>query len=213
MQTTKISTTFTGTDADWGTMEKIVWDSQLEKALHHFTTDLCLCISPSLPRLCKSVTCPPLAQREALKPIEPDALSTWWCYDSRFFTLIKGEDERTLLYSHSEEALYYASANAQLAPGCPANTGFLCQFTVDKTPEGDSPRLLAFDVISADPPAVRGETLRALAVHFPQPHCHVQWVGPRRFLSKVFVSALPHLAREIFCLGPDPLVLERVESI
>ena len=68
-------------------------------------------------------------------------------------------------YSHTNEILYHASLQVQLAPSCPKDVGFLCQFTFDSLPEGRTPRLLAFDVLAPLPqgPVQRGEALRALA--------------------------------------------------
>jgi len=140
--------------------------------------------------------------------------STWLCDEALFFTLIKS-DAGTVVYSHTNQVLYFATPQAQLAAACPANTAVLCQFTVDALPEGSEARLLAFDIlqpIGADP-AGRGECLRALAVHLPAPLCCVQWVGPRRYLTAQFVAGLPHKTRGGFSLTPDSHFVVSLPSI
>lgn len=146
----------------------------------------------------------------------PDAISrfsTWLCKDSLFFTLIKTEGP-TLVFSHSNGVLYYATPAAQLGHNCPAGTAFLCQFTVDILPEGQTQRLLVFDIISNDPsPESRGSHMRALAIHLPQPLCCPQWVGPRRSLTREFMLGLPHTVSGVFSIGENPLVLGALEKI
>ena len=193
-------------------------DEQLEKALNVLTSDLCLCISPSFSKLCKSYSFEEDSKKECNRQ-DPHTPATWWCDNARVFTLIKGS-ERTLIFSHSDEVLYYASQHLQLAQACPADTAFLCQFTEDiteiretsgetseQTPKLLTPKLLAFDILTDDLPAKRGDTLRALSIHLPRPLCEVQWVGPKQFLHKDFLKSLPHPAHSVFCLGPNPLVL------
>lgn len=137
--------------------------------------------------------------------VTDSSLSTWLCEDAHFFTLMK-TDAGTLVYSHTNGVLYYATPLAQLSVACPVNTAILCQFTVDALPPPDNmvPRLLAFDVLQPSPPAQRGEALRALSVHLPAPLCCVQWVGPRQYLTPHFVAGLPHKTKGGFTLTGDP---------
>ena len=113
----------------------------------------------------------------------------------------------TLLFSHTNEILYHASMDAQLPPSCPVGLCFLCQFTTDSNPEGNAPRLLAFDILPKLPlsPSARGDMLREMQPHLPHPLCCVQWVGPRRYLTRGFVAGLPHQIGGLVSLGGDPL--------
>ena len=172
----------------------------LEQALSILAAEVCVQISPCIPAICRNLErLPP--------PPESDSLCTWLCKDSHFFTLFKTEaSSPTLLYSHSNEVLYYASVLAQLSPSCPLATGFICQFTHDSLPDGLVPRLLVFDTISPQsmPAAARGDFLRALSAHIPQPLCCVQWIGPRRYLSGDFIKGLPHAISGVLYLSDDP---------
>jgi hypothetical protein len=173
----------------------------MDEALSILAGDVSLQVGQEILALCR-----PLAP----SPIQPEATdtATWLCRDPLFFTLFKTHHSpSTLLYSHSNGVLYHASPQAQLSLGCPACTGFLCQFTRDALPEGAVPRLLVFDVVSqqAMAPPGRGDFLRALAQHLPQPLCTVQWVGPSRYLTREFVAQLPHAIGGLMRLGADPL--------
>jgi hypothetical protein len=163
--------------------------------------------------LCKDITFADAGGPGGLQ-ISDTTLSTWLCDDALFFTLIKS-DGQTLVYSHVNRVLYYATPQAQLATACPDGTSILCQFTVDTLPQECEPRLLAFDVCMPPgvDPAVRGESLRALAVHMPAPLCCVQWVGGRRYLTREFVAGLPHKASGGFALTPDPRIVVSLASI
>lgn len=138
--------------------------------------------------------------------ISDATLATWLCDEACFFTLIK-TDAHTLVYSHTNRVLYYATPQAQLAAACPADTAVLCQFTVDSLASECTPRLLAFDVLhqQGGDPVARGEALRALAVYLPEPLCCVQWVGPKLYLTAQFIAGLPHHAKGAFALTSDPL--------
>jgi hypothetical protein len=189
-------------------------DEFLDRALGVLTSNVCLQIDPSLPDLCRCVV------YGSESPADSSVPATWLCENTRFFTLIKAADGGTLVFCHMNETLYYASPAARLSPACPVNTAFLCQFTMDctthpTTPKTTHPRLLAFDVLcpGISCPHARGDILRSLSVHLPQPLCHVQWVGPRRFLGREFIAKLPHPASGVFCLGSDPVILGMVESI
>lgn len=139
--------------------------------------------------------------------ISEDALCTWLCADTHFFTLFKSETGSTLLYSHTNEVLYHASLDAQLAPACPKDVAFLCQFTFDSLPEGLVPRLLVFDVLVQESPMQRGERLRSLQPCLPQPLCCVQWIGFFKCLSKEFFAALPHAIKGVVVLQHNSLQL------
>ena len=177
----------------------------MDAALCVLAGDVCLQVDPEMLALCKGVAATDCAP-------EPGALCTWLCKDAALFTLFRLRGG-TLLYSHGNQVLYHAAAAAQLAPSCPSGTAFLCQFTFDSLPEGRVPRLLAFDTPAPLPARQRGELLRALAVHLPQPLCAVQWVGPRQYLSRDFVAGLPHAIEGLFYLGDDPLVRGAVEAL
>jgi hypothetical protein len=160
--------------------------------------------------------------------IDAASLSTWLCDGAHFFTLFRPNSAvGTLLFSHTNEVLYHASVDAQLSVECPADVSFLCQFTFDRMPEGNTPRLLAFDVMgdavggsisSITSPACsnitsRGDRLRSMQAHLPQALCVVQWIGPRRYLSPEFLAALPHAVKGLIALGEDPLVPAAFEPL
>lgn len=176
----------------------------MDSALCVFAGDVCLRVDPEMLQLCKGL--------EASERAAPNAQWTWLCKDTAFFTLFKLQRD-TLLFSHGNGVLYHASPMAHLAPACPSGTAFLCQFTFDSLPEGRAPKLLAFDTLSPLPAEQRGERLRALAVHLPQPACSVQWVGPRQYLSAEFVGGLPHPAAGLFSLSDDPLLRGPTEEL
>ena len=180
----------------------------LSVALQFLAGDVCLQIGKDTLAKCRPLT----LSLSPLPEIAEDALCTWLCEDTHFFTLFRSESDATLIYSHSNEILYYASMEAQLASTCPKDIAFLCQFTFDSVPEGRFPRLLVFDVLTSPQnsiysnPAQRGEILRS-AQGLPQPLCCVQWIGFRRYLSPEFFSALPHPVRGVCVLGEDPLTV------
>ena len=167
--------------------------------------DVCLSVGQEVQAMCRQVQVVPTSSAP------PEALASWLCKEGNFFTLFKTQTHvSTLLYSHTNKVLYYASAQAQLSPACPC-IGFLCQFTHDTLPEGRVPRLLVFDVCCPLPAIQRGEMLRSYSQHLPQPLCTVQWVGPSKYLSHEFVQGLPHSIEGLFLLGENPLVLARIE--
>lgn len=174
----------------------------LSAALHVLAGDVCLCVGPGDIGKCRPFSVPPTVE------ICPEALSTWLCKDGHFFTLFKSSPTGTLLFSHTNEVLYHASIDAQLSKDCPIGLCFLCQFTIDSTPDGDISRLLAFDIILDPPlpPPARGAMLRGMQPHLPHPLCCVQWVGPRRYLSRDFIAGLPHKIGGLISLGSDPLI-------
>jgi hypothetical protein len=182
----------------------------LSAALHILAGDVCLRVSPDYIARCRAF------KTQDQGRIDSTALSTWLCDGGHFFTLFRPSAEvGTLLFSHTNEVLYHASVDAQLSNDCPADLCFLCQFTTDSSPEGAVPRLLAFDVVVSQPPSARGDMLRGLQGHLPQPLCCVQWIGPRQYISPQFVAGLPHRIRGLVALGEDPLaagVLEPTAS-
>jgi hypothetical protein len=174
----------------------------LSDALQILAAEVCLRIGQDMLPKCSPITITPLPE------IAEDALCTWLCADVHFFTLFKASDvDSTLVFSHTNEILYHASALAQLAPTCPKDVAFLCQFTFDTLPEGRVPRLLVFDVLTAAPPAQRGERLRSLQHCLPQPLCCLQWIGYARYLSREFLAALPHATTGVVALQIDNLQL------
>lgn len=179
----------------------------LSAALHVLGGDICLQVSQDYIARCR-----PFAVPESSSQIESGALSTWLCEGSHFFTLFRPNAAvGTLLFSHTNEILYHASTDAQLSPSCPADACFLCQFTTDSSPEGAVPRLLVFDVLSEQPQNVRGDMLRSLQGHLPQPLSTVQWIGPRQYLSREFIAGLPHKIRGLVALGAGPLAAGALE--
>jgi hypothetical protein len=173
----------------------------LSSALHILAGDVCLHVAPGCLEKCKQFNIPTSPAR-----VPSESLSTWLCHGSHFFTLFRPNSAvGTLIFSHTNEVLYHASIDAQLSNDCPEDLAFLCQFTFDSLPEGVLPRLLAFDVLAPQPPAVRGDILRGVQGHLPNPLCCVQWIGPRQYLSPQFIAGLPHRIRGVVSLGEDPL--------
>jgi hypothetical protein len=179
----------------------------LSSALHILAGDVCLRVGPAEVLNCRPFTAiTAITATPGTAPTCPEALSTWLCKGGTFFSLFKS-NTGTLLFSHTNEVLYHASIDAQLSPTCPVGLCFLCQFTTDSTPDGDVSRLLAFDILSeSESPSARGEVLRGAQSHLPHPLCCVQWVGPRRYLSREFIAGLPHQIEGLISIGPDPLV-------
>ena len=176
--------------------------STLSQALHILAGGVCLQIGKDTLANCSPLSLSLLPENAE---IPQEALCTWHCADTHFFTLFKSEASGTLLYSHTNEVLYHASLDAQLAPACPKDAAFLCQFTFDSLPEGQVPRLLVFDVLTQGSPMHRGEKLRSLQHCLPQPLCCVQWIGYAGCLSSQFVAALPHSICGVLTLGVCPL--------
>ena len=143
--------------------------------------------------------------------VPDESLCTWLCKDAHLFTLFKSGTDSTLVYSHTNEMLYHASMHAQLAPICPKDMAFLCQFTFDSLPEGRVPRLLVFDVLCPSPAVHRGEILRSMQC-LPQPLCCVQWLGFSRYLSREFFAQLPHAISGILVLQNDPFQLNVIKQ-
>jgi hypothetical protein len=174
----------------------------LSVALQFLAGGVCLQIGGDTFAKCRPITFSPLPE------IREDSLCTWLCEDTHFFTLFKSESD-TLIYSHTNEILYHASMQAQLASTCPNDISFICQFTFDTLPEGKTPRLLVFDVLpqnNQNNPIQRGEILRSTQ-GLPQPLCCVQWIGFHRYLTPLFFAALPHPVRGVCVLGDDPLTV------
>jgi hypothetical protein len=184
---------------------------RLTQALSVLAGDPCIQIGQEVFRACKDI---------CFKEFDGDgvsssSLSTWLCDEALFFTLLKS-DAGTLVYSHTNGVLYYATPLAQLSAQCPLHTAVLCQFTFDSLPEGVIPRLLAFDVVAQQAsldPTQRGEALRSLALHLPTPLCCVQWVGPRQYLTGQFVAGLPHRTKGGVVLTPDSHSVVHLPSI
>jgi len=170
--------------------ESSVQDDILSRGIATLAGDICLQVGPALLELCR-----PVEFVQETRPFAESA-ATWLCERRAFFTLIK-EHSNTLVFSHSNQVLYYASPEAQLSRSCPHGVALLCQFTMDRVAAtgGVEPRLLVFDVLSCPrgtPAFARGEHLRSLSVHLHQPLCCVQWVGLGRYLTRGFVAGLPH---------------------
>ena len=176
----------------------------LSDALQFLAAEVCLRVEAGMLPKCTPITLTPMPE------IAEDALCTWLCADAHFFTLFKAED-CTLVFSHTNEILYHASAPAQLSASCPKDVAFLCQFTFDALPEGSVPRLLVFDVLTPANtpanPAQRGEKLRSLQHCLPQPLCCVQWIGYASYLTGGFFAALPHATAGVVALQTDTLRL------
>ncbi len=185
----------------------------LSAALHVLAGDVCLQVSADCFSRCR----PFVVQRDsgaANQQVDPEAMSTWLCEGAHFFTLFKlSGSSGTLLFSHTNEVLYHASMDAQLSSNCPPDVAFLCQFTTDSLPEGPVPRLLVFDMLASQPLGLRGDMLRALQGHLPQPLCFVQWIGPRQYISADFILKLPHRIKGLFAIGEDPLVAGVCETL
>ena len=199
----------------------------LSAALHVLAGDVCLQVSSDCFSRCRPFVVSDDFSSEPSK-IDSEALSTWLCEGAHFFTLFKSNNSNsagTLLFSHTNEVLYHASMDTQLSLECPLDVAFICQFTMDSLPEGLVPRLLAFDVLAPQslnqslnqppnqPPNIRGDMLRALQGHLPQPLCCVQWIGPRQYLSPEFILMLPHRIMGLFSIGADPLVAGAFEAL
>ena len=186
---------------------------RLTHALSILAGDPCIQIGPGVNMACKDISFMDSDSAEGSQ-VSDTTLSTWLCDEAHFFTLIK-TDSGTLVYSHTNGVLYYATPLAQLSGACPVNTAILCQFTIDSLPPPDNlvPRLLAFDVLQPSAPMERGEALRALSVHLPTPLCCVQWVGPRQYLTPQFVAGLPHKTRGGFSLTGDPRFVVSLANI
>ena len=177
--------------------------STLSAALQILAGEVCLQIGKDTLAKCSPLSATPLPE------IPENALCTWLCADTHFFTLFKAsESDSTLIYSHTNEVLYHASMHAQLSAACCKEASFLCQFTFDSLPEGRVPRLLVFDVICVGSPAQRGDVLRSMQNCLPQPLCCVQWIGYARYLSREFFAALPHETSAILQLGDEALMLQ-----
>jgi hypothetical protein len=176
--------------------------SGLDQALAILAGDPCLAIGADLAALCRAMELQPAGGGLT-------APATWLCEHGEFFTLIRREPD-TLLFCHRNQMLYFAAPDAQLAQRCPDGEAFLCQFTHDGVgaagPERAQsvPRLLAFDVLGPGDAGERGERLRTLGAHLPQPLCCVQWVGEPQCLTRAFLGGLPHAASGVFGLGPRP---------
>jgi hypothetical protein len=178
----------------------------LSLALSVLACDPCLSVGQPLLKVCKPIH---LTCTDA--PDSDNDHATWLCAPRLFFTLIKHAQD-TLLYSHSNQMLYFASAQAQLSPSTPDGTAFLCQFAMDRAQDQLEPRLLAFDLVSTVPdpsgrqdssPSARGAHLRSLTQHLPKPLCCVQWVGQPQCLTQPFRSALPHSSSGTLFLQPS----------
>ena len=183
---------------------------RLAYALSILVGDPCIQIGAALHAACRRLR---FASADE-PPVAETSVCTWLCDEALFFTLVK-TDSGTLVYSHANDVLYCAAPCAHLSAACPVNTAILCQFTVDALPPPDdsTPRLLAFDILSASDSAARGEALRSMAQHLPAPLCCVQWVGPRLYLTAQFTAGLPHRTKGGFALTADPLFVVPLSSI
>ena len=156
----------------------------LTEALQLLAGEVCLHVAQDTLPKCTRLSLLPITE------IGDKQLCTWLCKDTHFFTLFKSEASGTLLYSHTNEVLYHASLDAQLAPACPKDAAFLCQFTFDSLPEGRVPRLLVFDVLTQGTPMHRGERLRSLQHCLPQ---LLDWVCRVPFQSVCCSTSTLHL--------------------
>jgi hypothetical protein len=144
-----------------------------------------------------------------------DGHFTWLVKDTHWFTLIK-QGKQTLVYSHTNSMLYYASPNVQLTDACPDGHSFLCQVCIDRTPDGqDVPRLLVTDLVTPviPEPQGRGSVIRSLSHVFTQV-CHIQWSGERQCLIG-FMPKIPHETSGVIRLGDEAIcpTLEAAVSI
>lgn len=176
----------------------------LDDALAFVAADMCLRVHDVLPSL------------TSLPEISPGKVTdsdhtTWLVKGAKLFTLIK-HSKHTLAFCHENSQLYYASPDVALAESCPDNHAFLAQAAEDNIEGRLQPRLLVFDLAHPreDDPKKRGQTLRSLSHVFP-PACHVQWVGPHKFLRKFLSNTeLPHEVDAVLALRASMQVVRRI---
>lgn len=177
-------------------------ESKLSQALALVAGAEYLGLSESLARLAHEVKISPM-------PRGMRALSTWRPWGSFFFTLVRTA-EGTIVHCHENGRAYYATPCAWLSEECPPDTGFLCQWCVDRGDGQEQPHLLVFDLLLPDCPDVaeRGRRLRGMSKYLPLPMCVVQWVGEASALD-AFIPSLPHKVESVLALGADPWQLYR----
>lgn len=179
-------------------------------------------VSPCIGPFIEQVSCPFDLPKESRPPKtflpSQESPCTWICKDRLFFTLVMPfAGQPSYVVDNSRNVIYCASQAAQLSLSCPGKTAFLCQFVVDKLPDGkEEPRLLVFDMVCpGDPAKERYERLRSMEQFLPKPLCCVQWAGDRRCMTREFLASLPHEAVGVMWLGPagEPLSVEGVEYL
>ena len=172
-------------------------NSQLSQALSVLAGTEYLALDAGVSRLCSSVSLAP-------PPKGLRTLATWHPRGSFFFTLVKVQGG-TVIYCHANSRTYHAAPCAWLSDRCPAGTGFLCQWCVDRGAERGEPHLLVFDLLLPEcaDVAERGRLLRGMSMYLPLPLCVVQWVGEQAALD-AFLPSLPHEVECILGLGPEP---------
>lgn len=115
----------------------------------------------------------------------------------------------TVVYLPSQDAYYYASPQAMLAPQCPDKTVFLGQFLV----EDSAPRVLVHDLVRVQgvsfasmPPRERYACLQQLGAHLG-PACTVQWAGECKALAEELRTGrfkVPHAVKGILAFTAAP---------
>ena len=139
-------------------------------------------------------------------PKQKGNVGTWKPKDSETFTLIKAE--RTWVYCHSTDGLFFASPEFHLPDTLPDNTAFIGHFFLER----GTPRFLIFDLLDHSYPdaLARYSQLRSLSRFFPKPMCALQWVGDVGGITPDFIRKLPHEVAYVFTLHPhDPLFIHR----
>ena len=135
-------------------------------------------------------------------------MGTWRPKNSFIFTLIKYND-RTYIYCHQNDTLYYAHPNICLLEGCPNDIGFLGQGFMEQ----NQIRFLVFDILKLPGfPSVeaRYECLQTFSQYLPRPICDRQWVGQVKCLTEEFFQQLPHEVDYVFMMEPTvPWVVYR----
>ena len=159
-------------------------DTTLHRAHTILIHQQCICLDTSTFKMCAPI------QTLASTGNTATNCFTWKPEHSHLFTLMR-KAHYTLIYCHTSDMLYYASAAAQLAQSCPEEIAFLAQYCED----ADVPRLLVFDILEANVTATtcaaRGNLLRKFAECLPTPLSVLQWAGELQPL-KTFVCTLPH---------------------
>lgn len=138
-------------------------------------------------------------------PKETQQFTSWIPHGSHWLTIMKHEN-KTIVYCHENDMMYYASPNVILPDTIPNGHAFLAQTCVDND---IYPRLLILDLVLPHhkKPADRGVILRSLTHFFPST-CTVQWIGEVSALKKFLKGGLPHQVECVIGLQ-EPLKLLR----
>lgn len=135
--------------------------------------------------------------------------TSWMAAKTHWFTLIK-HNQKTIVYCHKNNMMYYGSPAVQLHSHMPDGHAFLAQTCMDND---QFPRLLILDVVTPRlvNPVERGALLRSLAGFFPST-CTIQWVGESDALRKFLRNGLPHPVECVIELG-EPLHITKEFSL